>query len=204
MDSSLLRIFLLGSFHVQAGSRTIAKAEWWRKPASLVKLLALAPRAAPAPREELLERLWPELGLETAANNLHRTLHLARRIQEPGSPFRSLRLNGKALAPPRRAGARQPGLLAMVVAQGEMSCCWRGDRKRGSGGGFVPRGYQEVCVGTQKLAAFFRLIAPPKMSANPFGRCAEQNAVETIVQHRQVVTAHRLITRGLKSIPKAS
>ena len=38
--------------------------------------------------------------METAANNLHRTLHLAQRSQEPGSPFRSLRLNGKALAPP--------------------------------------------------------------------------------------------------------
>jgi DNA-binding SARP family transcriptional activator len=37
-------------------------------------------------REQVLDLLWPEFEAEAASNNLHRTLHAARRILEPGSP----------------------------------------------------------------------------------------------------------------------
>src|SRR5215475_12370675 len=35
-------------------------------------------------REQLMDFLWPELGPEAAANNLHKVIHLARHALEPG------------------------------------------------------------------------------------------------------------------------
>jgi DNA-binding SARP family transcriptional activator len=78
-----LAIQLLGEFRVSVRSRTIAEREWTLRTAkSLVKLLALAPHHR-LHREHVIDRLWPEMGLEDGANNLHRTLYVARRILEP-------------------------------------------------------------------------------------------------------------------------
>ena len=78
-----LRIELLGGFRVAVGSRLIAATEWRRrKAAHLLKLLALAPGHR-LHREQALELLWPDLEPEAAANNLHYTLHAARRVLEP-------------------------------------------------------------------------------------------------------------------------
>jgi DNA-binding SARP family transcriptional activator len=78
-----LAIQLLGEFRVSVGSRPIAEREWTsRKARRLVKLLALTPRHR-LHREHVIEQLWPDLGPEDGANNLHRVLDAARRILEP-------------------------------------------------------------------------------------------------------------------------
>jgi len=60
-------------------SRVIEESEWrLRKPASLVKLLALIPKHY-MHRERVMELLWPKLDTKAAANNLRRVLHVARR-----------------------------------------------------------------------------------------------------------------------------
>jgi DNA-binding SARP family transcriptional activator len=83
-----LAIQLLGDFRVTVGSRAIDEREWrLRKARSLVKLLALAPRHR-LHREHIIDRLWPDMGPEDGANNLHKALHVTRRILEPDLPPR--------------------------------------------------------------------------------------------------------------------
>jgi predicted ATPase/DNA-binding SARP family transcriptional activator/DNA-binding CsgD family transcriptional regulator len=94
----VLRIRLLGGFRVSVGSRTIEESGWrLRKAASLVKLLALAP-GHHLHREQVMDRLWPDLSPKAAANNLHRALHVARRTLEPAASSRYLRLRDEELA----------------------------------------------------------------------------------------------------------
>src|SRR5438309_2723805 len=70
---------LLGGFQVEVDGRPIQAQAWrHRRGADLVKLLALAPEHR-LHREELMERLWPELGVEAAAANLRKAVHYARR-----------------------------------------------------------------------------------------------------------------------------
>src|SRR4051794_14787322 len=83
-----LAIQLLGDFRVTVGSRAIDEREWrLRKARSLVKLLALAPRHR-LHREHIMDRLWPDMGPEDGANNLHKALYVTRRILEPNLPPR--------------------------------------------------------------------------------------------------------------------
>jgi DNA-binding SARP family transcriptional activator len=83
-----LAIQLLGEFCVTVGARTITEREWTlRKAKSLIKLLALAPRHC-LHREHIIDQLWPDLGPEDGANNLHRLLYVARRILESDLPPR--------------------------------------------------------------------------------------------------------------------
>ncbi|MPZ15383.1 MAG: AAA family ATPase [Chloroflexi bacterium] len=78
-----LRIQLLGEFCVWVGPRRIDDAEWrLRKAKSLVKLLALAPGHR-LHREQVMDALWPDFDADGATNNLHKTLHVARRALEP-------------------------------------------------------------------------------------------------------------------------
>lgn len=78
-----LVIQLLGGFSVSVGSRAVADAEWQRRKAtSLLKLLALA-RGHRLHREQVIDLLWSGRPHETAANNLHRTLHTLRQIIAP-------------------------------------------------------------------------------------------------------------------------
>ena len=96
-----LRIQLLGAFRVWARARALPETAWRRrKAAGLVKLLALAP-GHHLHREQVLELLWPDLRLEAAGNNLHRTLHVVRRLLEPDlttGPSAYLRLSGDIVA----------------------------------------------------------------------------------------------------------
>jgi DNA-binding SARP family transcriptional activator len=83
-DSMSIR--LLGAFSVVVSSRLIDESEWpLRKVRSLIKLLALAP-GHQLHREQIMDVLWPDLEPEAAANNLHKTLHLVRRVIEPDLP----------------------------------------------------------------------------------------------------------------------
>ena len=71
-------IFLLGGFSVVVDGRPIAAQAWSRRNASaLVKVLALQPDRR-LPRERLLDLLWPDLLLDTAAPRLHKAAHHAR------------------------------------------------------------------------------------------------------------------------------
>jgi DNA-binding SARP family transcriptional activator len=78
-----LRIWLLGGFRVRVGEREVPDDRWrLRKACALVKLLALAPGRR-MHREELIERLWPDLSPEAADNQLRKALHEARRSVDP-------------------------------------------------------------------------------------------------------------------------
>ena len=100
-----LRLTLLGRFHATAGPCLIAESAWrLRRPASLVKLLALAPElrgpqgtrrsaATEFPgenhrlhREQVMDLLWPDLEPATAANNLRVALFAARRTLSAAAP----------------------------------------------------------------------------------------------------------------------
>ncbi len=78
-----LELFLLGPFRAHVDGVEIAPAQWTRRKAKLlVALLALQPRHQ-LHREQVMELLWPELAVDQAVNNLHRTIHAARRALEP-------------------------------------------------------------------------------------------------------------------------
>lgn len=75
-----LRIWLLGGFRVQVGDPPLPTEAWRRrKAADLLKVLALAPGQR-LHREVVLEMLWPHLRSSAAANNLHSTLYITRRL----------------------------------------------------------------------------------------------------------------------------
>ncbi|HET7744523.1 MAG TPA: BTAD domain-containing putative transcriptional regulator [Gaiellaceae bacterium] len=77
-----IRIGLFGGFRVEVDGRPIPEQAWrQRKPAALVKLLALAPRHK-LHREQVMDALWPELAPAPAAANLRKALHYARRLAE--------------------------------------------------------------------------------------------------------------------------
>ncbi len=99
--SEVVRVELLGGFRVTVGPRVVGEGAWrLRKAAALVKLLALEPNHR-LHKEQAMDLLWPHLGPRSAANNLHRTLHCARRVLDPDhvtateSPY--LRLRGEQL-----------------------------------------------------------------------------------------------------------
>lgn len=98
-ESQIIHIQLLGGFQVMVGTRLIAETEWKRRKAkTLIKLLALAPDHR-LHREQVMDRLWPDLRFEAAANNLHQTLHITRRILDPtgASHTRYLQLQDEML-----------------------------------------------------------------------------------------------------------
>ena len=78
MGARGLRICMLGGFAVTVGDQAIPETAWRRRAGDLIKLLALAPEHR-LHREQVLERLWPGLDPEGAANGLHKSLHAARR-----------------------------------------------------------------------------------------------------------------------------
>ena len=74
-----LRIQLLGAFTVYVDGIAVEAGQWrLRKAKSLVAMLALAP-AQSRHRDQVLDRLWPDLEPAAAARNLHQTLYVARR-----------------------------------------------------------------------------------------------------------------------------
>jgi len=82
MDDATLHIRLLGGFSLQVGSRLIPRAVLRGKMSLLVKLLALSPNHC-LHREEVIDRLWPDLDTDAALNNLHGVLHRLRLVLEP-------------------------------------------------------------------------------------------------------------------------
>ena len=73
-----VRIRLLGGFDVEVGGVPVPPSAWrLRKASELVKVLALSPGHR-LQRDQVMEHLWPDRPAETAANNLHQALRVAR------------------------------------------------------------------------------------------------------------------------------
>ncbi|HEY6744723.1 MAG TPA: AAA family ATPase [Mycobacteriales bacterium] len=90
-----MRIAVLGGFDVVVAGSPVPRAEWRRRQAAnLVKLLALTPGRA-LHREQVTDRLWPDLDVDAAGPRLHKAAHYARRSL--GSP-RALVLDGETVA----------------------------------------------------------------------------------------------------------
>jgi DNA-binding SARP family transcriptional activator len=95
-----IRIELFGGFRVDVGGRPIPEEAWrQRKPAALVKLLALAPRHR-LHREQVMDALWPELAPAASAANLRKALHYARRLAETTAGEPLIESAGELLALP--------------------------------------------------------------------------------------------------------
>jgi DNA-binding SARP family transcriptional activator/tetratricopeptide (TPR) repeat protein len=72
-------IAVLGRFTVTVDGVPVADSRWSRRQAAaLVKVLALAPGRR-MHREQLIDILWPDDGLDAAAPKLHKAAHYARR-----------------------------------------------------------------------------------------------------------------------------
>jgi DNA-binding SARP family transcriptional activator/tetratricopeptide (TPR) repeat protein len=75
-----LRVHLLGRFEVARSDAPVPPDRWRRRrPADLLKLLALAPGHALA-RDRVIDALWPDKDPASGANNLHRALYDLRQI----------------------------------------------------------------------------------------------------------------------------
>jgi predicted ATPase/DNA-binding SARP family transcriptional activator len=73
-------IGLLGRFSVSLDGNPVEDRAWrLRKARTLVKVLALEPGRR-LHREQAMELLWPDRDAAAAQNNLHQTLHAARRV----------------------------------------------------------------------------------------------------------------------------
>ena len=80
-----MEIRLLGRFDVRVDGREIPPSAWSRRQAaSLVKLLALAPRRQ-LHREQVMDALWPDVPVDEATPRLHKAAHFARRVLGPES-----------------------------------------------------------------------------------------------------------------------
>ncbi len=78
-----LRVALLGGFRVERIGVAPAITDWQRRTAkTLTKLLATDPRHA-LHREQILDMLWPDVGVESALNSFGKALYAARRALEP-------------------------------------------------------------------------------------------------------------------------
>src|SRR2546428_6103454 len=79
-----LTIYTLGRFAVYRGDTLIEDSAWQRQKAKkLFRLLLLAPQRQLL-KYQILDLLWPDKTPEAAANNLHRTLFILRRVLQPG------------------------------------------------------------------------------------------------------------------------
>jgi DNA-binding SARP family transcriptional activator len=68
---------------VSVDGTPVEERRWARRHAKLlVKILALQPHHQ-LHREQMMELLWPEHDPASSANNLHKTIHAARRALEP-------------------------------------------------------------------------------------------------------------------------
>jgi DNA-binding SARP family transcriptional activator len=74
-----VEVTLLGGFEIRVDGRAISPNHWSRRSsAALVKLLAIAPGRS-LHREQVLDALWPDLDIGTAAPRLHKAAHYARK-----------------------------------------------------------------------------------------------------------------------------
>ena len=80
--SPKLHVTDLGWTRLSVGGRSVALGEMRRRAASLLVYLIARPRQL-APREKVLDDLWPDLSPQAAANSLNQTLYFLRRDIDP-------------------------------------------------------------------------------------------------------------------------
>lgn len=79
IESSVVTLHLFGGFELRVGGELISENAWrLRRSRDLIKVLALSPQHR-LHRDVLLDRLWPTLDPQAAANNFYRALHFARK-----------------------------------------------------------------------------------------------------------------------------
>ncbi|HEU4544221.1 MAG TPA: AAA family ATPase [Jiangellaceae bacterium] len=99
MSARRVEITMLGGFAVRVDGEPIAAESWIRpQAATLVKVLALAPGHR-LHREQLIDRLWPDLTISEAAPRLHKLAHYARRALGDSRTSVVLRDEAVALLP---------------------------------------------------------------------------------------------------------
>src|SRR6266478_5915696 len=114
---STLEIHLLGPFRIFVDGRAIEGRQFARrKPKQLIKLLALQPHHQ-LHREQAMEYLWPDSDPESAANNLHKAIHMARHALEPGLP--SAAASHFIMTQGQQVLLRAPGKLCIDVDEFE-------------------------------------------------------------------------------------
>lgn len=119
---------MLGPFRVLVDGSAVEGRRWSRrKPKQLLKLLALQPHYQ-LHREQLMGLLWPELDAEAAANNLHKTIHLARHALEP--ELKSAAESRFILSQGQQVALRAPGGLRVDAEEFERRAA---AAKRGGG-----------------------------------------------------------------------
>lgn len=75
-----IQITLMGGFEILIDGRRIREQDWdRRRPLELVQLLALA-RGAQLVRDQVIDALWPDMGLQAGGANLRKTAHRARQL----------------------------------------------------------------------------------------------------------------------------
>ncbi|HEX7736615.1 MAG TPA: DUF6788 family protein [Ktedonobacteraceae bacterium] len=83
----LVRVYLLGHFRVERKEgeawQTVANRTWQRRRARALLGCLLSQNGRRMGREQVMEALWPELDIETAANRLNGAVHELRQILEP-------------------------------------------------------------------------------------------------------------------------
>lgn len=83
----LVRVYLLGHFRVERKEenewQTVANRTWQRRRARALLGCLLSQTGRRMGREQVMEALWPELDVETAANRLNGAVHELRQILEP-------------------------------------------------------------------------------------------------------------------------
>lgn len=87
-SQALLRVYLLGQFRVERKEgtawRTVENRTWQRRRARTLLGCLLSQTGRRMGREQVMEALWPDLDIETAANRLNGAVHELRQILEPG------------------------------------------------------------------------------------------------------------------------
>jgi predicted ATPase/DNA-binding SARP family transcriptional activator len=74
---------LLGDIRISVGARPITDDDWPRRNARNLLLLLLITPGHRLPRDRVVDLLWPELSVASAANALYVALHGLRRVLEP-------------------------------------------------------------------------------------------------------------------------
>lgn len=81
-----LDVRLLGGFQVSVDGIKVPDEAWSRRnAATILKILALAPGHRQH-REQIMDHLWPDTDPRQAVNNLHQTMHAARRALDSAVP----------------------------------------------------------------------------------------------------------------------
>ena len=204
-QSALWTVRLLGAIEAHSQGRTLTR---WpsRAAAQLLARLALAPERT-HPREELVELLWPGVGLEVGRNRLRQVLSTLKTLLEQGSGTVVIQAD-------RHAVRAEPGTLACDARDFER-CLRAGDWQaadRAYRGELMPGFYDDWVIEergrlatlAERLESMPRLPAPavqpvqgpgaaspgqlPSYWTRLFGTEINATRLRELVRHQRLVT----------------